>query len=187
MKNPLIVIVACALVLAGAYFTSQMLVSDVPAPAPAPALGTLVPAPPEPSPSAPSPSLEAAQAAMVGQRQGPLQHVDPVPSAPAHAVEAVPTAVVPADLAESPFQGDSKELDYAEALLAEPNPGLERLQSAHQVLDRCVQQEPNNQRCLAALARAQSRLGAKAAVERPPELPTLQVAPPTMRPPAQLK
>src|SRR3990167_1190823 len=100
MKNPLIVIVACALVLAGAYLTSQMLVSDVPAPAPAPALGTLVPAPPEPSPSAPSPSLEEAQAAMVGPRQGPLQHVDPVPSAPAHAVEAVPTAVVPADLAE---------------------------------------------------------------------------------------
>ena len=185
MRNPLIVIVACVLVLAGAWFTSQMLVSDVPAPAvTTPSTPTtLVPASPEPSPSPPPPVPEAAMAAKLGPRQGPLQPVDPVPSAPPHAVEAAPA---PAELAPSPFQGDSKELDYAEALLAEPNPGLERLQSAHQVLSRCVQQEPTNQRCLDALARAQSRLGAKAAMKRQPEL--LRIDPPQrMRPAAQLK
>ena len=92
------------------------------------------------------------------------------------------TAPVVAEVAPSPFQGDSKELDYAEALLAEANPGLERLVSAHAVLDRCVAQEPANQRCLKALAIAQSRLGGRAASERKPAAPTLKEPMPLIRP-----
>lgn len=183
MKSPAILIVVCVAVLAGAYFASRLLVSDVPAPNPnvvtvtTPPQDAVQPAAVLPSAGRPPGDLEEAQRAMLAPRQGPLQAVN-VQQPMAHAVDPSTGAPPVADVAPSPFQGESKELDYAEQLLAETNPPLERLQSAHQVLARCLAQEPDNKRCLAAMTLAQTRLGAKAATERQPDLPTLQVPAP---------
>lgn len=181
MRSPGILVVACIVVLAGAYFASRMLVNDVPAPNPnvltvvTPAQDAVQPAQQVlPTAGRPSVNLEEAQRAMLAPRQGPLQALN-VQQPMAHAVEPQP-----AEVAASPFQGESKELDYAEALLAETNPPLERLQSAHQVLSRCLAQEPDNKRCLAAMTTAQNRLGAKAATERQQPIPTLQVPAPVV-------
>jgi hypothetical protein len=177
MRSPAILIVVCVVVLAGAYFASRMLVNDVPEQNPN--VLTVVSPPPDavqpaaiPNVGRPTPNREEAQRAMLGPRAGPLTPVVPVMP---HAVDPTTTGGIPqADVAASPFQGDSKELEYAEALLAETNPSVERLQSAHQVLSRCLDQEPENKRCQTAMANAQRLLGPKAASERPAALPTLQ-------------
>ncbi|MDP3153879.1 MAG: hypothetical protein Q8N23_14500 [Archangium sp.] len=194
MRSPLILIVACVLVLAGAFFASRTLVSDVPVPAPMVVTPTtLIPVEdnqPAPSLAMPSTGRQAvnraeAEAAMLAPRQGPLQQVNAAPVMP-RMVE--PNAPPPAaDVAPSPFTGESKELDYAEAMMAETNPGLERLQSAHEVFSRCVEQEPANQRCKAGLSASQQRLGGTVATERTPGMPTLQAIPPHTRPPSPLK
>jgi hypothetical protein len=177
MRSPVVLVAVCALVLVGAYLASRMLVSEVTQPpavvATSPGTQELaqVPSLPNAQPTARPENLEEAQRAMLAPRQGPLQAVSPQAHVP---VAMDPSGVPPtADLAASPFQGDSKELDYAEALLAAPGTPLDQLQSAHQVLDRCVNQEPDNKRCQAALTVAQQRLGGRAASERQPEMPTL--------------
>ncbi len=180
MRSPAILIVACVVVLAGAYFASRMLVSDVPEQNPH-ALTVVSPPPDAVQPATianvgrPAPNREEAQRAMLGPRQGPLT---PVQAVMPHAVDPTTTGQTgqapPLNVAPSPYQGDSKELDYAEALLAETNPSVERLQSAHQVLSRCLDAEPENQRCKTAMVTAQRMLGPKAASERQPGIPTLQ-------------
>jgi hypothetical protein len=182
MRSPGILVVVCAVVLVGAYFASRMLVNDVPAPNPnvvtvvTPPQDAVQPAEPmqvAPVAGRPPVNLEEAHKAMLAPRQGPLQAVN--------VQQPLPRAVEPvADVAPSPFQGESKELDYAEQLLAETNPPLERLQSAHQVLERCLAQEPDNKRCRAAMTVAQNRLGAKVATERQPPIPTLQAPAPVI-------
>ncbi len=174
-----ILVLGCAGVLVGAYFGSRLLVNDVPTPVSAVAAPEVV----KPAVLVAPTRREEAEAAMLGPRQGPLTPVS-APSLPRLVEENVPA--VPADVATSPFQGDSKELDYAEALLAEANPGLERLVSAHTVLSRCVQQEPSNERCRRNLAVAQSRLGGKVATERQPPPPTLREPPPHLNRPASM-
>jgi hypothetical protein len=182
MRSPAILIVVCVVVLAGAYFASRMLVND--GVEQNPNVLTVVSAPPDAVQPAtisnvgrPSPNREEAQRAMLGPRPGPLTPVQPVMP---HAVDPTTTGgqVPPLGVAPSPYQGDSKELDYAESLLAETNPPVERLQSAHQVLSRCLDAEPENQRCKAAMVTAQRLLGPKAASERQPGLPTLQTPAP---------
>ena len=187
MRSPVILIVACVLLLAGAFFASRTLVNDVPAPmvvTPA-ALIPVEAAPPAmalmPSPTRQVVKREEAEAAMLAPRRGLLQQVNAAPVMPRMEPNAPPP---PADLAASPFTGESKELDYAEGMMAEMNPGLERLQSAHQVFSRCVEQEPENERCKVGLAASQQRLGGRAATERVPALPTLQVIAPHTRPPS---
>lgn len=184
MRTPVILLVACAVVLFGAYFASRSLVSDVPASVP----GTVVTLAPDTVPAValpqgqprPSPSRQEAEAAMLAPRQGPLQQVN----APLPVARMEPNApLATADFAGSPFQGDSKELDYAELMLAEVNPGLERLKSAHQVFSRCVDQEPDNKRCQTGLAATQGKLGGRAAVERTPGIETLPTEAPHVRPP----
>lgn len=184
MRSPVILIVACVVVLAGAYVASRLLVNDVPAPS-ANAV-TVVSGPQDAVEPAVLPTAgraplnrEEAQRAMLGPRQGPLAPVN-VQQPMARAVDPSTNAAPEVEVAASPFQGDSKELDYTEALLAETNPPLERLQSAHQVLSRCLALEPDNKRCQAAMTIAQNRLGAKAASERQPPLPTLQVPAPAV-------
>ena len=185
MRSPAILIVVCVVVLAGAYFASRMLVNDVPEQNPN--VLTVVSPPPDavqpatiPTVGRPAPNREEAQRAMLGPR-GPLT---PVQAVMPHAVDPTTTGqtaqVPPLGVAPSPYQGDSKELDYAESLLAETNPPVERLQSAHQVLSRCLDAEPENQRCKAAMVTAQRLLGPKAASERQPGLPTLQAPAPAV-------
>jgi hypothetical protein len=89
-----------------------------------------------------------------------------------------------ADVAASPFQGDSKELDYAEKLLAEPNAELDRVRSAQEVLARCLEQEPGNKRCQDAMALAKARIGGRDATQLKPATPTLLVEPPHLNRPA---
>ena len=53
---------------------------------------------------------------MAGPRQGPLMPVNKAPVMP-HAVDPAPAPAPIEEVAPSPFQGESKELDYAELML----------------------------------------------------------------------
>jgi hypothetical protein len=185
MRTTVIVVVGCALVLGAAYFASRVLVSDVPQPVAqgivtVPA-GGLQPIEPAPLPTArPSLNRQEAEAAMLGPRNGPMMQVNNKdPNHPRLAPENVPPPPEP-DVAPSPFQGQSKELDYVETLLAEPDADLERVRSAHEVLTRCLEQEPANARCAAAMELAKARLGARDASQRKTQLPTLRAEPPNV-------
>lgn len=179
MRTSVILVVGCAVVLGAAYFASRVLVSEVPQPV----VQTVVTVPPaglqpiEPSTPAasPNPNRQEAEAAMLAPRTGPLQQVNK------ELPHLVPGNVPPQpdpDVAASPFQGQSKELDYVETLLAEPDADLERVRSAHDVLTRCLEQEPANQRCKAAMMLAKTRLGAREASQEKTQVPTLKTAPP---------
>ena len=189
MRTTTILVVGCALVLGGAFFASRMLVSEVPPPSQVNVLTMVSPlpevsaAPPATAPAPLSPDRAAQEAAMTAPHQGLLQPVKPVaaPGFP-RAVEA-PTAA-PADLAKSPFRGESKELDYAELLLTDPTPDPEKLRSAYDVMSRCTEQEPDNQRCEAGLALAKKLLFAPTTTELKPRPPTLVPQAPQMPRPA---
>lgn len=178
MRPSVILGVGSVLVLLGAYFGSKLLVSDVPTPSasvatvvsPPPDVTQPVSPPPAPRPGARSPE------AMIAERQGPLRPVVASPGYPRLAEGN--TAPLAADVPASPFQGESKELDYAEALLAEPTPDPARLRSAHEVLTRCVEQEPANRRCQDDLALARQRLFPLPPSQREAGNPTLQTEPP---------
>ncbi|MDP1826859.1 MAG: hypothetical protein Q8L48_26540 [Archangium sp.] len=186
MRTSVIVVGGCVVVLGGAYFASRVLVSDVPQPVvqtvvlPAEAMAPPIAAPPPPVAARPGVNRGEAEAAMLAPRNGPLQQVNAAPVYPRLA-----TANADPEVAESPFQGNSKELDYVETLLAEPDADLERVRSAHEVLTRCLEQEPANQRCAAAMELAKTRLGARDASQRKAQLPTLRVEPPNVVKPAQ--
>lgn len=194
MRKSLALLVGCALVLGGAYFASKTLVSEVPTPAPV-GVATVVSPPPDvntPAVLAPAqrydPDREAQQAALRAPRQGPLQPVNayPTPGDPRLAEANAPPPV--ADVTPSPYQGESKELDYAELLLTEPSSDPERLLSAYEVLSRCAEQEPNNQRCQEGLALAKSRLSPPAAKVLKPVGHALETEPPhLLRPASQSK
>ena len=193
MRTTLILVVGCCLVLGGAFFASRMLVSEVPPPpqvgvltmvAPAPEVSA---APPTPAPvPAQMPADRAAHEAMLAPHQGLLQPVSP-PAATGYPrmVEAAnPPPAPPADVANSPFKGESKELDYAELLLTDPTPDPEKLRSAYEVMARCADQEPDNQRCEDGLALAKKLLSAPTTTELKPPPPTLRPQAPTLLRPA---
>ena len=140
------------------------------------------------APQAAHPPLnrEAAEAAMAGPRAGPLVPVNKAPSFP-HLVDKTQPAPID-EVAPSPFQGESKELDYAETILKDLDATNERLQSAHDVLARCIQQEPDNKRCEDDLLAVNTRLFPRPTTELKPKPPTLQVQPPNqVRPASQLR
>jgi len=185
MRTSVILIVGCCVVLGGAFFASRALVSEVPVPTTAPVgMKTIVVAPsevgaanPAPTPAPGPPADSAAHQAMLAPHQGLLQPVN-VNAAPGYP-RALEPAAPPADVATSPFKGESKELDYAERLLADPTPDPEKLQSAHEVMSRCAEQEPDNKRCQDGLALARRLLLSGAGTTQlKPAAPTLQTDPP---------
>ena len=180
MRTSLILAVCCAVVLLGAYFASRLLVNDVPPTVVvAPPVGPVVSVPllqrlDPPAAVEPGTRRMQQEAAMLAPRQGMLQ--------PVNSPRLVETTSQPnAEVAPSPFQGDSKELEYTETLLADPRADLERVRSAREVLSRCIEQEPDNKRCLEGLALAKARIGAREATQLKPATPTL-LAPPEARP-----
>lgn len=183
MRSTVVLLVGCLVMLLGAYFASRLLVSDVPAQVNTAAAPKIVePVTLSPLPSDTPARRLAPEAVIRDPSSGSIAPVAPrVPTSyPRLAEGNSPTP----EVAESPFQGDSKELDYAEALLAEPEPSLERLVSAHAVLSRCVEQEPNNKRCQNALSIALTRLGGRVGTDRKPDSPTLKAEPPHLQRPA---
>lgn len=190
MRTSVILVVGCCVVLGGAFLASRMLVSEVPVPPPAQVgVLTMIAPPPEvsaqppPPASAPtSPSDRAAHEAMLAPHQGLLQPVNPAPGYP-RMVEA-PVAAPPSDVATSPYKGESKELDYAELLLTDPTPDPEKVKSAYEVMSRCADQEPDNQRCQEGLALAKKLLSGPSTTQLKPAAPTLQNQPPHLVRPA---
>ena len=154
----------CFLLLGGAWALSRLLLSDVPVPPGASLPSPVVTSPVDPPMNAP----RLLPPALARQRDPGI--VLPSPAVPAprppsperpQLAETKPAAVVPSDDAQSPFEGASEELDYAEGILGEGTPSKERLESAHDVFKRCVDQAPSNQRCHRALALARMKLGLK--------------------------
>lgn len=187
MRTSLILGMCCAAVLLGAYFASRLLVNDVPpAVVAAPAAGPIIIAPlglqavDAPVPSEPATKrLEQAP-----QRQVAIEPLNKPAGYPRLADNAPqPNAdVAIAEVAPSPFQGESKELDYAELMLAQPTVDLERLRSAQEVMARCLEQEPGNKRCLDGLALAKARLAVKGPLQVKPTGPAMLGAPDLARP-----
>lgn len=76
-------------------------------------------------------------------------------------------------MADNPFaETSSPELDYAFELLRRPDAGPIEIDSATLVLQRCVDQAPGNERCLAGLVEARERAVASSAL--PPLLTPAQ-------------
>ena len=193
-------VIGCGLVLGGAFVASRLLLSDVPVP-PAPPTTTTTPVVVTPAPVDPPMNAVVLPPALARQREpGMVLPAIRPPEATAQP-GATPTPaepVVPADVAESPFQGRSEELDYAEGILGEATPSRERLVSAFEVFKRCVEQEAASQRCHRGLVLARSRLGltsdqsvaGKTGIEgeKKPGQPSERAEELNrMRPPAQLK
>lgn len=171
-----LLILGCVVLLGGAWFISRSLVDEpVPAASPVPAgeVDVVRPTALELAPPPPPQRLsgEKLEAVINSQVAAPMQpDLKPLPTMK----EAPP----PVDVAPSPFQGESRELDYAEELILEPVRDEARLLSALEVMKRCLDQEPQNARCQEGLKRVQLRLYPPAASELPPPAPTLQVVPP---------
>lgn len=132
-------------------------------PTPRPQLA-LPPPPPEP---APQPPPIAAPIAEAPPPSAPLPSGSPPPpGAPVPPPPGTPLELV----APSPYTGYSRELDYADNLLAKKNATIEELRSANDVFARCVDQEPDNLRCVESLERSQlaiTGLNRKSAVAAP--------------------
>lgn len=179
------VAVACALILFGAGYWSRSLVNDVPTPTvilPSPSLAPLPPVAtppafiPAPRPPAPTPPPQAvAPAPTPSPSTGEPQLRPDDPMANKQPVQA-PALKVPDEYQEdpnSPYAGKSRELEYAELLLHERKLDAVRLRSAHDVFQRCVQQEPDNERCqddlaLAAQQLRRAGLGTREKAQPPP-------------------
>ena len=81
--------------------------------------------------------------------------VAPVPSAPTVAPQPV---LEPQPDDEGPWAAHSRELNYADGLLKEEPPVRERVLSAHDVFERCLSEEPDNERCQSGLKRSNALL-----------------------------
>jgi hypothetical protein len=157
-RQSAILIGVCVLVLAAAWLGSRSLTADDGAPGPMPTLtgATPVPAPPEPrAPMVvppPQPTLIApAGAGELKERALAARGV----VVPTHPAEPAPDAVMEEP---SPFIGESRELDYADRLMWEPDAGDERLKSAREVYARCLEAVPGLARCKDGLDAANRRL-----------------------------
>ncbi|MGV3619529.1 MAG: hypothetical protein ACO1OB_01860 [Archangium sp.] len=94
----------------------------------------------------------------------PVQQVV-TPDAPRAVVAAPPPPMnspAPVVADEMPpelrFKGQSRELDYADNLIGKANPTLEEVRSANDVFARCVEVDPENQRCNESLERSRIAL-----------------------------
>lgn len=138
MRTFLLLASGCALVLGLAFLLSHLLTEPVSiseAPSSGEAIAEKPPVPTLPS-TAPQANTET-----------------PLPEASAEQIEP--------QVAEAPssvFLGSSRELDYAEELLASPNADTDKLKSATDVFRICLQQEPGHARCQDNLRRAKERL-----------------------------
>lgn len=176
MRTGALLAVVCGGLLAGALVWSRRLVTDVPAPPgdtaplpPAPPSLPLQPLQPQandrPPPPPPSEAVpERAPPAGTQRTSQPPAATEATPAAP----QAAPVAEdeVPVVRPEETFRGDSPELQYAERIIKERVPRVERLRSAIEVLERCLEVDPGNQRCQRDLAAARARLQA---AEAPPD------------------
>lgn len=212
MKQSVVLIGACVMVLLGAWMASRALSADVTVDAaatPAPSMPAPVANAPSnpvavrdvPSPALPPPQQPVAQPTVVAPTPQP-------PTPPGLKVDSQRMTELaqgvlpgqrpavepdPSDEAPSPFTAtESPELDYAEKLLAELDGGVERLKSARDVFARCVEAAPALQRCQDGLAAAQLRLGPEEnGTIRPDTLPMKGGAPrtnfPTGAPKAKLR
>jgi len=124
------------LVLGGAFVISRYLAQDISVPPPAEQTPTRITPVSEPQPIRPPPP--------------------PVAEAPKPAIAA--PAPAPNVEVLSPFDGDSRELDYAEKLLDSPREDVNALRSAANVFETCLSQDPKHARCRAGLQRAKERL-----------------------------
>ncbi|MFZ5441312.1 MAG: hypothetical protein ACOZQL_14990, partial [Myxococcota bacterium] len=83
----------------------------------------------------------------------------PAMAPPPPSVRAPPPPDQPEpDDISGPWEKDSRELAYAESLLAEDPPVLERLTSARDVFERCLAEQPDHERCNLGARRARALL-----------------------------
>lgn len=154
--------VICAALLILAYIVSHSLLNDVSLPTPEPT---------ETAAAAPKPSIAAPVepvARMPTPTPAPTPHVAPgppqaaaqVPPPPQQQYES-PLLATAEPVEESPFAGDSREIEYAEMYLHEAGSDRERLNLARQVFERCLEQEPHNKRCSVGLHQTNDRLSKK--------------------------
>ncbi|HEY0883323.1 MAG TPA: hypothetical protein VGD87_17435 [Archangium sp.] len=158
----MVVAVACLLVLGGAWFASRSLTSEesvTPAPSAPPPPSSAVPNMRVPMPA----GMERRRDAMVRPPEPPAAVEAPSPSsspsAPPKSVEEAKPSL-PVEEAESPFIGASRELAYAEEILRDRSSDATKLKSAWDVLNRCLEQEPTNERCQDDLDTAKRRMSA---------------------------
>lgn len=165
MRNAIIVSVCCGALLLGAGFIRRVLLAEVPTPVvSALTQEAVIVQPVAPPPSQPAVDREQLKEAMLNQPLDALQAVASASSSKrpvardTQAPPPPPAVAFQEEPVPSPFQGASKELDYAEMLLSEPQGDLERIRSAYDVFSRCLDQEPKNQRCVDGRAAAIARL-----------------------------
>ncbi len=160
MRQAVVLLSVCVVLLVGAWLASRALLSDVSAPTTEAGVNAgpnLPGTPPEPTPVAtPTAPVEALRPPEP-LAPVPVPTVTPTaipPSAVVHAGAAEADAGEPMGDAPSPYLGPSRELDYAEAMLEEAQPTRDRVQSARDVFERCLELHPDNERCAAGLERA---------------------------------
>lgn len=157
MKAGLLVGVGCGAILGAAVWFAladgEPVVSPVTELPPTP---TAVAAPPRPMvrqdlvPSAPTPMPTEKLPEPVAVDARPA-----VPPPPSGTIAAPPPPVdVPEDPPALRFKGESRELDYADNLLGKKNPTLDEVRSANNVFARCVEVDPENERCTESLERS---------------------------------
>ncbi|MFO0594112.1 MAG: hypothetical protein U0228_02375 [Myxococcaceae bacterium] len=156
MRQSVILIGVCVLVLLGAWLGSRaLLAGEEVVPPVAPVTPVVVAPTPAVVPAVvpPEPVREvAAVAAEVIDAGVAAAVVVPGPERPANPLTPLP------DDATNPYRGESAELDYADSLLFENDGGIERLISARDVYRRCLEMEPELQRCKDGLEAAQMRI-----------------------------
>jgi hypothetical protein len=152
-----IVAVASGAVLLGAVFASRLLVGDVEVAPPTTTTPLAMKAPPAALPVAVLPVPPPAPAPAPAPT--PVEVVPaPAPVAQPPAPVAAPPPAEPQPDDEGPWAAHSRELDYADGLLKEEPPARERVLSAHDVFERCLSEEPDNERCQSGLKRANAIL-----------------------------
>lgn len=177
MRQSYILIGACVLVLAGTWLASRAL-TEAPVSPTAPSVVAPSPAPPAPvgpavvavpsEPSTPSgPTVQPSD-----DVRGPT--VDARALVPSGSVPAAkkPAEEAPPEEDANPFLGESRELDYADRLMWEEDGGVDRLKSARDVYERCIE-STGLQRCKDGLAAVDAKLAEPRPTARPPPLPTI--------------
>lgn len=177
-RQSLILLGVCVLVLGGAWLTSRALTETSPGPTqrelvatPQPGMPTLAPAPTDvavPAPVAP-PRTKLDPRAMIDGARGGLT---PTADAPRPVEFAAPPKADEPEEEANPFVGESRELDYADKLMWEQDGGVERLKSAREVYQRCVD-SVGLERCKDGLKAVDAKLNPPKASVRPAPLPTL--------------
>lgn len=160
MRQSLILLGVCGLVLVGAWLGTRALSEPPPSPSTPPPSEQLVVAPQPLDKGSVIP--RGAIAAPVGPGK-PLNgpHVlDDTRGAALAGEPGKPARELPPDEDVNPFLGESRELDYADKLMFEDqkgDAGIERLLSAREVYQRCID-SVDLQRCKDGLAAVNAKL-----------------------------